>query len=1053
MKCRVILVISFLLTNGLFLLPSLISKPVKALEYGMDTDLGNVNASFWGEDEYDRSGCSITGVGDVNGDGYDDILIGAQNDEDGGNGSGQTYLIFGKANGWAMDTDLSVSDASFLGENADDRSGISVAGAGDVNGDGYDDILIGADYNGNGSNNSIHTYLILGKASGWAMKTDLSTSDASFLGVSTDYLSGVSVAGTGDVNGDGYDDILIGAWGDDDGGDNAGQTYLIFGKATGWAMDTNLSASDASFLGEDTKDLSGRSVAGAGDVNGDGYDDILIGAVNNDEGGICAGQTYLIFGKASEWAMNTDLSVSDASFLGDNGGEWSGCSVAGAGDVNGDGYDDILIGAWNGDNADAAGETYLIFGKASGWSMDTNLFASDTSFQGEVIADCAGWPVASAGDVNGDGYDDILIGAYGNADGGTSAGQTYLILGKASGWYMDNDLYASDASFWGEDGHDESGLSVAGAGDVNGDGYDDILVGAWSDDDGGDNAGQTYLIFLDQNSVPTSISSVKAYSDSDYSHETTYREPGDKIYLELRGNDNDTNRKNTAQVWIKGSSNPNKRFRLRLIETGKHTGKFRGEITVAGRTHARYHWINAIEGGWVEVISRKDSTILINLSIGPGIFLKPKPTNVYLNEDENYLLHFNTAGVNPESWTFETNAPWLLWDEPNNNLLGTPTNLHVGSYWVDLRVVGQIYSDEINFTITVNNIPPEITTQNEVSIRQDQLFHVDYDSTDDDQGNITWHLTTNATWLFIDSTTGVLNGTPTNEDVGTYLVNVSVSDGNGGWDHTEFTLAVDNVNAPPMLYEENLTRIYGNKSVNFMFSIMYKDINGDEPVNICLVMGGYWHAMASDNSIPFDLKKGVLYSCTLNLTPGIHQYYYSVSDGKSNTRFPENMDLTFILNDTEKDSDGDGYNDTYERETGSDPYDGNSIPQDWDGDGWNNSIETKTGADPLNHSSYPSDLDGDGMPDSLDSDRDGDGVANVDDPFPDDRDRWKNDTVSNDEEFSSISKWVGLFTLVFIAGMLGCAIYVARKKRIERSRKSFFVEPPTDDHGRIGEER
>ena len=148
----------------------------------MDTDLSNADASFWGEAAGDQSGWSAAGAGDVNGDGYDDILIGARHNDEGGSGAGQTYLILGKAGGWSMDTDLSNADASFWGENTNDDSGRSVAGAGDVNSDGYDDILIGATYNSDGGHNAGQTYLILGKAAGWSMDTNLSDADASFWG-------------------------------------------------------------------------------------------------------------------------------------------------------------------------------------------------------------------------------------------------------------------------------------------------------------------------------------------------------------------------------------------------------------------------------------------------------------------------------------------------------------------------------------------------------------------------------------------------------------------------------------------------------------------------------------------------------------------------------------------------------------------------------------------------------------------------------------------------------------------------------------------------------
>ncbi|MDP4009887.1 MAG: tail fiber domain-containing protein, partial [Candidatus Shapirobacteria bacterium] len=219
----------------------------------------------------------------------------------------------------------------------------------------------------------------------------------------------------------------------------------------------------------------------------------------DDDGGSLAGQTYLILGKASGWAMDTDLSAANASFWGEDGGDQSGHAVSGAGDVNGDGYDDFIIGAYvNADGGGAAGQTYLILGKASGWAMDTDLSTADASFWGEDAVDWSGYAVSGVGDVNGDGYDDFIIGAEKDDDGGSLAGQTYLILGKASGWAMDTDLSAANASFWGEDADDSSGSSVSGVGDVNGDGYDDFIIGAYGDDDGGSSAGQTYLILSNE---------------------------------------------------------------------------------------------------------------------------------------------------------------------------------------------------------------------------------------------------------------------------------------------------------------------------------------------------------------------------------------------------------------------------------------------------------------------------------------------------------------------------------------------------------------------------
>jgi PKD repeat protein len=786
MKIFTIIFVILLIMVSMIIVPS----PVNALNYSMDTDLSNVDASFIGEEAIDRAGYSVAGAGDVNGDGYDDILIGAYLNDDGGDAAGHTYLVLGKSSGWTMDIDLSNADASFIGEDKWDRSGESVASAGDVNGDGYDDILIGTPYNDDGENAAGQTYLILGKSSGWTMDNNLSNVDASFIGEDKFDNSGYSVAGAGDVNGDGYDDILIGAYHDEEGGEYAGQTYLILGKATGWTMDTDLSKADASFIGEDADDRSGNSVAGAGDINGDNYDDILIGAPWDEAGGSKAGQTYLIFGKASGWTMDTDLSNADASFIGENADDRSGNSVVGAGDINGDGYDDILIGAhYDDDGGNDAGQTYLILGNASGWVMDTDLANADASFIGENGGDYSGWSVSGVGDVNGDGYDDILIGDYGDDDGGSSAGQTYLILGKASGWVMDTDLSKADASFIGEYKDDYSGWSVAAADDVNSDGYDDILIGAFVDYSG-PKEGETYLIFLDANSKPSAISSVKAYSDDIFSIEVSKANVNDTIYIELVGTDGNSSRSDIAIVTVKSSNSSPIGYNLRLFESGLNTGKYRGNFTIKNRTHDNYHWIKASIGEIITISSIQDPSKNATILLGE-MNLYPKVDNYTTQEDEEYNAHYSTVELYNINWDFETNASWLEWNETSHNVSGIPNNADVGSYWVRINITkSPNLFDEHNFTLVVINTPPNIISENIITTIQNQKYSVDYDSSDDGQGLITWHLFSNASWLQIDSINGNLTGIPSNTDVGSFWVNVSVDDGNGGWDFSNFTLYV-----------------------------------------------------------------------------------------------------------------------------------------------------------------------------------------------------------------------------------------------------------------------
>ena len=477
----------------------------------------------------DFSGRSVSSAGDVNGDGYDDLIIGARYADPNGDSSGETYIVYGGASAPGTDGVLDLSDLDgsngfiLTGIDAYDSSGYSVSSAGDVNGDGYDDLIIGAWGAGFGG----ETYIVYGGArapgrDGVLNLSDLDGTNGFILaGIDGGDQSGRSVSSAGDVNGDGYDDLIIGARGADPNGDSgAGETYIVYGGAsapgTGGVLDLSMLDGTNGFIltGIDEGDRSGFSVSSAGDVNGDGYDDLIIGAGYADPNGDSnAGETYIVYGGAR--APGTD-GVLDLSMLdGTNGftltgidrGDRSGISVSFAGDVNGDGYDDLIIGAFyadpNGDNR--AGETYLVYGGASAPGTDGVLDLSSLNgangfiLTGIDVADFSGRSVSSAGNVNGDGYDDLIIGAWGR-DG--SAGETYIVYGGASAPGTDGvlDLGALDGTngfiLNGIDVFDRSGSSVSSAGDVNGDGYDDLIIGAWGADPNGENAaGETYVIY------------------------------------------------------------------------------------------------------------------------------------------------------------------------------------------------------------------------------------------------------------------------------------------------------------------------------------------------------------------------------------------------------------------------------------------------------------------------------------------------------------------------------------------------------------------------------
>ena len=500
----------------------------------------------------DNAGRSVSAAGDVNGDGYADIIIGAPGNNSGGSVAGAAYVIFGKAGGFGTPIDLTGLAAAdgfkVQGDTDGDYAGTSVSSAGDVNGDGFADIVIGAVGNDSGGSNAGAAYVIFGKASGFGTLIDLS-----FLSAPTGFkiegelagdLAGFTVSSAGDVNGDGFADMIVSGYRNDGGGNNAGAAYVIFGKSSGFGtlIDLNgLSAANGfKIQGDVDLDYAGATVSAAGDVNGDGFADIIVGAVGNDIGGSNAGAAYVIFGRSGGFGSLIDLTGLAAGdgfkIQGDMADDAAGISVSSAGDVNGDGLADIVVGAFGNDaggNGDGnAGAAYVIFGKSGGFGslIDLTGLAAATGFkiQGDLGLDDAGFSVSSAGDVNGDGYADILVGALGNDSGGLNAGAAYVIFGKSGGFGTLIDLTNLAAvngfKIQGDLAGDRLGRGVSAAGDVNGDGFADIVVGAYGNASGGALAGAAYVIFGHANSfsAPAGIDRTLNISRSYVLHETDF---------------------------------------------------------------------------------------------------------------------------------------------------------------------------------------------------------------------------------------------------------------------------------------------------------------------------------------------------------------------------------------------------------------------------------------------------------------------------------------------------------------------------------------------------
>ena len=474
-----------------------------------------------GPEPFDYFGQSVATAGDVNGDGYSDVLVGAPYlDSPTEFNAGGAFVYLGSAGGLAVDPAWTVA-----GDQLGCQFGLSVATAGDVNGDGYSDVIVGAPSYSNGQIDEGKAFAYLGSTGGlattpaWTAEGDqnfasfavsvatagdvngdgfsevivgtleglafaylgstggLATTPAwTAVGIQIFSFLGLSVSSAGDVNGDGYSDVIVGATLFDTTAQNdVGGAFVYLGSAGGLASTPAWTAT-----GPEPLNYFGQSVATAGDVNGDGYSDVLVGAPYLDSPTeIDAGGAFIYLGSvdgpaaAPSWTVESDQPSAGL-----------GWSVAPAGDVNGDGYSDVLVGAPAYDSGQAdEGRAFMYLGSAGGlgtapaWSAESNQ-------PGAVF----GFSVSSAGDVNGDGYADVAVGAYAFDAGQSDEGRAFAYLGSAGGLGL--------TPAWTAEGNQVSawfGNSVGAAGDVNGDGYSDVIVGAENYDNGESEEGRAFV--------------------------------------------------------------------------------------------------------------------------------------------------------------------------------------------------------------------------------------------------------------------------------------------------------------------------------------------------------------------------------------------------------------------------------------------------------------------------------------------------------------------------------------------------------------------------------
>ncbi|MFT5679921.1 MAG: hypothetical protein ACI8RZ_000826 [Myxococcota bacterium] len=378
------------------------------------------------------------------------------------------------------------ADMISYGGASGDLAGWALSDAGDVDGDGYDDFLIGApDEDTNGSEAGA-AYLIFGLPTDNLILGD--GYEATFLGTDASDQAGWSVSGAGDVNDDGYDDFMVGAPEDDDNGSNSGSVMLMLGPVTAGSF--GLTGASSLFTGDDSTDYAGWALSDAGDINADGYADLLIGAPGESTNANSAGAAYLILGPAS---TSDALNSIGYALYGGSTSDQLGYAVSGGGDIDGDGYDDLLIGAPDeSTGASQAGAVYVRYGPLS--STGSMSVFVDVELYGTSNNEAAGYALSVSQDANDDGYSDLLIGAPGESTNGNRAGAAYLVYGPlSSGGTVD--LADADGIFYGNDGDSNAGWSVSDAGDIDDDGYSDLLIGAPDEDTSANKAGAAYLVY------------------------------------------------------------------------------------------------------------------------------------------------------------------------------------------------------------------------------------------------------------------------------------------------------------------------------------------------------------------------------------------------------------------------------------------------------------------------------------------------------------------------------------------------------------------------------